>query len=251
MYMSGTAVERMVIDEALYPLFQQHVNRYVFAGQFVTGRSVLDVACGSGYGTRRLLDDGAASVVGVDISWGACKEARSAYGVNAVVADARRLPFRTSSFEAIVSFETIEHLLRPWDFLEECRRLLQRKGKFIISTPNRQMSIFQENPYHVREYRPQEFVDLLHCFFPPIKKIYGQMFRSYPKRWLSRVTAKAMKQLPGGRRLVTHIQERFLGAKQLQHSDLSLIDDSYKVTPVDSLESVIVQPHFIICLVEV
>jgi hypothetical protein len=153
--------------------------------------------------------------------------------------------------EAIVSFETIEHLLRPWDFLEECRRLLQRKGKFIISTPNRQMSIFQENPYHVREYRPQEFVDLLHCFFPPIKKIYGQMFRSYPKRWLSRVTAKAMKQLPGGRRLVTHIQERFLGAKQLQHSDLSLIDDSYKVTPVDSLESVIVQPHFIICLVEV
>jgi SAM-dependent methyltransferase len=248
--MSGIIFERMVITEGSYPLFQQHLNRYVFAGQFVKQCTVLDVASGLGYGTRRLLDDGGTLVVGVDISWKACKEARSLYGVNVVTADARRLPFRNLCFGAIVSFETIEHLSRPWDFLAECRRLLESGGKFIISTPNRQMSIFQENPYHIREYRPQEFVDLLQSFFPLIK-VYGQMFRLYPLRWLSRVTARAIKHVPGGRRLVAYIQEHLLGNRRLQATDLSLIDESYKVTPVDNLRSVMVQPHFIICLIEV
>ena len=45
-----------------------HLDRYLTAKQFVTGKHVLDIACGEGYGSKLMKDWGAASVVGVDIS---------------------------------------------------------------------------------------------------------------------------------------------------------------------------------------
>ena len=42
--------------------------RYAFASAFAPGRRTLDIACGTGYGTKLLHDAGAESVCGVDIS---------------------------------------------------------------------------------------------------------------------------------------------------------------------------------------
>lgn len=248
--MSESTGERMIVGEASYPLFQQHLNRYLFASQFVRQRRVLDVACGSGYGTSRLQQEGATLVIGVDIAWEACQQARSLYGVNVVMADAVRLPFRDLSFETIVSFETIEHISKPDNFLARCRQLLDSSGRFVVSTPNRQMSIFQDNPYHFREYRPQEFVDLLQRFFSHIQ-VYGQLYRSYPLRLVSRVTAKGLSRVLGGQRLVALVRERLLGDRPLQPPDLSFIDETYEVMPMNDLKERMVQPHFVICVAEV
>src|SRR5581483_3154364 len=108
--------ERLVPEEAVEASLQEHVARYRFARERVRGR-ILDVACGTGYGTAML------GAVGVDLSLDALRYARrhpAAY----VAADAARLPFGRV-FDAVVSFETIEHVADAGRFVSECARVLK------------------------------------------------------------------------------------------------------------------------------
>lgn len=50
------------------PDWISHQSRYKLAEQFVKGNDVLDLACGTGYGSYMLAMAGARSVIGVDIS---------------------------------------------------------------------------------------------------------------------------------------------------------------------------------------
>ena len=49
-------------------IYLEHITRYIFASQFIKDKIVLDIACGSGYGSDYLLKNGARKVIGVDIS---------------------------------------------------------------------------------------------------------------------------------------------------------------------------------------
>jgi predicted nicotinamide N-methyase len=60
-------IERVSAD-AETPRLVEHRSRYLFARRFVEGRTVLDVACGSGLGVPLLLQTGARRVVGVESS---------------------------------------------------------------------------------------------------------------------------------------------------------------------------------------
>src|SRR5271169_2245284 len=114
-------------------------TRYRFACSFVSGKRVLDVACGSGYGSALLSQEvGATCVMGVDASWEALNAARrflAPGNVGFALSDAEQLPFCDGGFDVIVSMETLEHLRHPEVFLRELGRLLCAGGKAIISTP--------------------------------------------------------------------------------------------------------------------
>lgn len=130
----------MPAREITLEAIQDHLGRYAFAAEFVKEKVVLDVACGSGYGSAYLFDKGAKMVVGGDISSEAMEDARVSYvrpGVEFLLLDATKLPFADNSFEAIVSMETIEHLGQYQDYLSECKRVLKGGGVFICSTPNK------------------------------------------------------------------------------------------------------------------
>lgn len=47
--------EFVVPNKTPYATYQEHINRYVFASNFVMNKIVLDVACGTGYGSNCLL----------------------------------------------------------------------------------------------------------------------------------------------------------------------------------------------------
>lgn len=47
-----------------------------------------------------------------------------------------KLPFSDSSFDYLIFLETIEHLERPFDIIEELSRVLKPNGMLIVSTPN-------------------------------------------------------------------------------------------------------------------
>lgn len=155
-----------------------HLGRYIFAAQFVKGKAVLDIACGSGYGARYLLNKGAKMVVGGDKSEEAIEYARHHYqkdGLSFLRCDAQQMLFRDNSFDIIVSLETIEHLERYEDFLKECKRVLKDGGIFICSTPNRKVTLGFGHPCHLREFSVEEFHELIARYFAEVK-LYGQDF---------------------------------------------------------------------------
>jgi len=46
------------------------------------------------------------------------------------------LPFRDNEFEAILCFETIEHMPEPKNFIKELARVLKPNGELLLTTPN-------------------------------------------------------------------------------------------------------------------
>jgi GT2 family glycosyltransferase/SAM-dependent methyltransferase len=144
----------------------EHLHRYFVARALCRDRDVLDVACGEGYGSA-LLAQVARSVTGLDYDATTVAHARVAFGqTNLCFAqgDATALPFADASFDAVVSFETIEHFAGHDAFLSEIRRVLRPGGMLVISSPDRDFYSgpgTQPNPFHVRELTRAEFCALL------------------------------------------------------------------------------------------
>lgn len=140
----------------------EHLERYRWAAARVSG-AVLDAACGTGYGTAMLSQR--AKVIGVDHAAEAVAVAqRAAPTATVVQAKLPQLNFVDDSFDHVVSFETIEHVDRDREFIEEVRRVLKPRGSLLISTPNGANPLgntLDENPWHQREYSLDEFQALL------------------------------------------------------------------------------------------
>jgi len=120
----------------------EHWHRYAFAARLVAGRRVLDAACGEGYGSA-LLARSAAQVTGVDVDAATVEHARERYpgrkNLQFDQGSVAALGLKDASVDAIVSFETIEHLAQQDQprMLTEFARLLAPGGILILSSPNR------------------------------------------------------------------------------------------------------------------
>jgi len=160
-------------------IFLEHMNRYIFACQFAKNRVVLDIACGSGYGSDLLLKAGAKKVYGVDISKEAidyCKKKYPHKNLDFIVGDVRKIPLKDKSIDLLVSFETIEHINEKDQeiFMNEIERVLKPRGVLIMSTPN--ITAFRaerENDFHLKELKLKEYLELLQSKFK-FNKIYYQ-----------------------------------------------------------------------------
>jgi 2-polyprenyl-3-methyl-5-hydroxy-6-metoxy-1,4-benzoquinol methylase len=153
-------------------IWYEHWHRYHFAAKLVSGKRVLDVACGAGYGSALLAQHGA-EVVGADIAAEAIAHARARYAdvprLEFIAADCAALPFPDSSFDAVVSFETIEHIRNQEAFLDEVRRVLRADGLFVLSSPNKLEYSDRRgfsNEFHIRELYRDELSALLAPRFP-------------------------------------------------------------------------------------
>jgi len=77
-------------------------------------------------------------------------------------------------FDRIVSFETIEHLERPREFLLRLRSALSADGLMILSVPRGMNPAYLDrplNPYHVKEYSAPEILELVSgCGFIPVER---------------------------------------------------------------------------------
>lgn len=171
--------ERLIPNKPeLRHLYQEHIIRYMFATQFTKSKTVLDAGCGTGYGTFLILANGAKKVVGVDIEKKAIEYCKSNYNeknLEFVCDDCTKLNVDDSSFDIVVSFEVIEHLLSAESFLSEVKRILKKNGVFIVSTPNK-ITYPSGNPFHVTEYDKEEFLVLLKKYFLNVQILY----QNYP-----------------------------------------------------------------------
>ncbi len=161
-----------IIPEAGRYMFRRHLMAYQFALQFCRGKTVLDAGCGEGYGSCLLAEAGSA-VTGIDISEEAVRHAGEKYVRENLlyrVMDANAMVFPDNSFDVVVSFQVIEHLHDAGKFLEEIRRVLKKDGRAIISTPNKALrEDYPLGQYHARDYRHDEFMDLLDAHFGKVE----------------------------------------------------------------------------------
>lgn len=174
-------------------LVQEHIDRYNFAVPFIHNKIVADIACGSGYGSHLLAVNGAKKVIGIDCDRKIIHYAKNRYqrqNATYKVGDANNLPFASVSIDAIISFETIEHIKKPTEFLNEAKRVLNKSGSLIISTPNKKNSI-GDNPFHIREYDLKEFNQMLKPYFRKIT-YYGQRPVSQPIMPLYRLLSQVL-----------------------------------------------------------
>ncbi len=170
-------LERVSLSEREQPVFQEHLTRYQFAMPLAEGKTVLDAASGTGYGTA-LLAQAARYAVGVDISGEAVTYSRRHFlrpNVRFIQMDCTNLGFATATFDLVCAFEMIEHIPDYCGVLGEMRRVLRQGGRLVLSTPNRRPAdpVPPANPYHVREFSHQELALLLGDVFAHVE-LYGQ-----------------------------------------------------------------------------
>jgi len=165
--------------------YEEHLNLYKAASIYCHGKTVLDAACGCGWGSRWLLDNGAARVIGADIDEEAVAFARGEYIEDPMTLDfiqadllngisfggtvCDRPWFPPEKYDVIVSIETLEHVSREEGpkLLKVFYDLLKPGGKLIVSTPDgakfpyHPASPAEYRGFHKWHYTDDELIDIL------------------------------------------------------------------------------------------
>lgn len=157
--------------------YQRHRIVYEWIANRVRGRRVIDMACGEGYGSG-LMAATAANVVGVDANPEAYEHARLKYSCPNLKFVRELIEDYSNDADTVVFLQTIEHVRDPDVLLEHFLSLIpDDSGELIVSTPNvltlaapgQERS---DNPWHIKEYRPDEFLTLLKTHSQRIE-LYG------------------------------------------------------------------------------
>jgi SAM-dependent methyltransferase len=153
--------------------YRRHLVVYEWIAQRVAGRRVVDLACGEGYGTA-VLARTAASVVGVDANPEAFEHARLKYTTGTVSFERDMIETWSGDVDTVVFLQTIEHVQDPDAVLEHVKALIGPGGVAYISTPNL-LTLAEEgaeksgNPWHIKEYRAEEFRALCERHFSHVE----------------------------------------------------------------------------------
>jgi ubiquinone/menaquinone biosynthesis C-methylase UbiE len=199
------------------PWWGEHFHRYIEALKWLPSNTskVLDIACGTGFGSFFLAKSNHV-VVGADISEEAIKQCVIDYSLPSLTfikADGTNLKYDNNHFDAIVSFETIEHTTAYTEMLNEFKRIVKEKGVVIISTPNILINSPNgviTNKYHTQEWTYEELEQLLTKVFSRVK-IYGQKYTRYAKErsikyWIAK-NIEAFLYLRGIRKLPLSLKD--------------------------------------------
>lgn len=154
-------------------IYAEHLTRYMSAEVLAKDKVVLDIACGTGYGSK-ILARTAKKVYGVDVDEATIKYAKQKFGsanVEYKVGDGIAIPLEDKSIDLVVTFETIEHIKDYNQFIKEIKRVLKPDGLAIISTPN-DVEFAEGNHFHIHEFKFNELVQLLKKDFDHIDPYY-------------------------------------------------------------------------------
>lgn len=152
--------------------FQNHLKTYKFLTQFVAGKKVLEIGCGTGYGSH-LLAQHASSITAIDYSARTVRYAATRYSgpnLKYAVMSAEQLHFEGQRFDFIFSSEVFEHLHDHDAHMSRIAELLSPDGLCFLATPNPEITEYM-SAYHTHEWTFGELRAFMLKFFSHVEII--------------------------------------------------------------------------------
>lgn len=157
------------VRETITPVQLRHFSRYFFAKNEFQKCKLLDIACGTGYGSE-ILRSANNNVIGMDISENAISYAKKNFPGRYETGDIQNLQFSDNYFDGIVCFETIEHVDDDDKAIIELKRVLKVNGVLIISIPLHH----PDTIYHKKIYDYESARKLLEKHFKTVEIYFQQ-----------------------------------------------------------------------------
>lgn len=162
-----------------YLLYLRHLFAYEEVLKFLDeDQQILEIGFGEGYGAN-LMAQHLGSITALDVNKDAVKYANEKYGrenCTFIHFNGHELPFQEEKFDAVISFQVIEHIEDDKNYLKEIHRVLKQGEKAILTTPNRETRLNPGeepwNEFHVREYNANQLHEELSECFPSVE-IHG------------------------------------------------------------------------------
>ena len=169
-----TAERSSHLDPSENVIYQRHLIAYKEAAKFVSG-TVLEVGSGEGYGIMELAPK-ADHYIAVDkYNTEISDELKKENNITFIQTEVPPLKgIEDNSVDFVVTFQVIQHIKDDEMFLQEIHRVLKPGGKVILTTPNSIMSLTR-NPWHTREYTPEQMGEVLKISFDnyDLKGVFG------------------------------------------------------------------------------
>ncbi len=176
-----------------YYIKLEHLGRYIYARdrmKYNGYKSVLDIDCGSGYGSVIMAQDGA-EVDGVNYDKNihkkalACAKESNLNNVHIYFGDEFEQICKNKKYDMIVCFETLALVKNPQDMLAKIKSMLKPNGMLIVSVPNKKFEpispdgkIFANG--HINVYTPTKIKNMLEkvgfCKFVQLGQPYSNTF---------------------------------------------------------------------------
>ncbi len=205
------------------------------------GKRLLDLGCGTGYGTTELAEGLGAHMCVYGLDRIAPAPSSQTGNAHYLRADLLSIPLAADTFSTIVSFQVIEHLEDPTAYLVTIARLLEPDGTAYITTPNVLMSDGM-NPWHLHEYEAEELRDRLLIHFADVDMLgvgIGPRVESYFAERLKRIRRIMRLDPLGARNLLPRGLVDWLFARLatvvrqgIRHTDAGLPDASVDDFPI-------------------
>ncbi len=109
----------------------------VEVANIVKGRNVLEIGCGTGMFTKKIIKN-RANITAVDISHDLLRKAKQEIDlpeIEFVLSDIEQLPFNNKTFDAVIGICVLHHLNMD-AILPEVKRVLKKDGMIVFCEPN-------------------------------------------------------------------------------------------------------------------
>ena len=169
-----TAERSSHLDPSENVIFQRHMIAYMETAKMISGK-VLEIGCGEGYGLAELAPKTEQYLAVDKYDTPISKELKKQNNISFRQIEVPPLQgIEDNSIDFVVAFQIIEHINDDELFISEIFRVLRPGGKLILTTPNKLMSLTR-NPWHFREYIPNEMQEILETSFKDIniKGVFG------------------------------------------------------------------------------
>lgn len=162
--MSKNTAERANLKDENNYVFQRCLKAYYEAKDIVKG-NVLEIGTGEGYGVKEIAPH-VDKLTTID-QFESDVDFSQFDNTEFIKMTVPKLNFEDETFDAVFSFQVIEHIDNDSEYLKEISRVLKKGGKFICTTPNIKTTL-SRNPWHFREYKKEELKDLMLNFFSSV-----------------------------------------------------------------------------------